>query len=158
MEPNNDTKQHVYVFGEKVGEQAPAEGVQEEKEMPIGDHRDKKGERRRVREYHDGGGVIFGFLLLFAGIVLILNNFGVVSWIFWYAIAPLWPLLLVLLGLRIIFGHSRASRVITALFAILFGAVVIAYGLIRINSPLSNRVPTGLRNSVETIRIIQIHR
>lgn len=157
METNNDTKQHVYVFGEEVGEQVSAEDVKEEKEMPTGGHHDKS-ERRRVREHRDGGGVIFGFLLLFAGIMLILNNFGVVSWIFWYAIAPLWPLLLVLLGLRIIFGHSRASRVITALFAILFGVVVIAYGLIRINSPLSDRVPTGLRNSVETIRIIQIHR
>ena len=146
MTLNNKKKRHIYVFGEEIGEKIDEEGKDEPTTMHQAIYH-----HRYTREHR--GGSIWGCLLLFAGLILVLNNFGIIAWTFWYAIAPLWPLLLVLFGLRIIFGRSTVARIIVLLLTCIFIMMTIIYGLLRINAPLSKQIPTGMRNSVETVRI-----
>jgi hypothetical protein len=57
-----------------------------------------------------GGGFTFpllALLLIFCGVILLLNNFGYLPWGIWGTIWRLWPALLVLVGINLIFGRSR---------------------------------------------------
>lgn len=51
------------------------------------------------------GGVFWPLLLIALGIVFLLSNFGVITGISWLAIASLWPLLLILIGLDVAFAR-----------------------------------------------------
>ncbi|RJR25472.1 hypothetical protein C4578_01560 [Candidatus Microgenomates bacterium] len=53
-----------------------------------------------------GNGVTWAVFLIFAGVILLLNNLGLVSWSVWASLWKFWPLILVLGGLEIIFGGS----------------------------------------------------
>ena len=48
------------------------------------------------------GGWIFGLIILFVGVVFLLNNFGIVPGDVWHSIWQFWPVLLILLGIRIL--------------------------------------------------------
>ena len=53
------------------------------------------------------GGVVNGLLVVAVGVILLLHNLGYISWDLWTAVLKLWPLLLILGGLNIIFfGRS----------------------------------------------------
>lgn len=55
-------------------------------------------------------GAGFGILLLLAGIVWALVNFGVIGWSFFNALYYLWPLVFVVIGVSIIFRKSAIIR------------------------------------------------
>jgi Domain of unknown function (DUF5668) len=50
-------------------------------------------------------GVFWPLLLIALGLVLLLQNYGLVSGVSWLAIASLWPILLILIGLDIAFAR-----------------------------------------------------
>jgi hypothetical protein len=50
---------------------------------------------------------ILALLLIFFGVILLMNNLGYLSWGIWSSIWRLWPALLVLVGINLIFGRSR---------------------------------------------------
>jgi hypothetical protein len=52
----------------------------------------------------------FGIFLVIIGIILILINIGVIDWSIWSAIFTLWPLLLVVAGVNIMFRHNQMVR------------------------------------------------
>jgi hypothetical protein len=54
----------------------------------------------------NSGRLFTGGLLLLAGVLLLLNNIGVIGWGLWINLLSLWPLLLVALGLRLIFRRG----------------------------------------------------
>ncbi len=56
------------------------------------------GRRRR--------GVVWPVLLIAIGVVLLLQNFGLLSWQIWGSVWRLWPLILVLIGLELFLGGS----------------------------------------------------
>lgn len=68
------------------------------------------------------------FLILVGG-MLLLNSIGVVEWGVWVYILRFWPILVVLIGLRIILGNSGVARFIGMLFTIILtlGAFVVGY-------------------------------
>ncbi len=62
-------------------------------------------------------GVPWALFLIFIGIIFLLNNFGVLPWDVWGKLWSLWPLLLILVGLNIVFGKSRnGSMIVSFLF------------------------------------------
>ncbi|MHB0884470.1 MAG: LiaI-LiaF-like domain-containing protein [Bacillota bacterium] len=65
------------------------------------------------------GGVVNGLLVVAVGVILLLHNLGYISWDLWTAILKLWPLLLILGGLNIIFfGRSYIGLGVLILVAV----------------------------------------
>ena len=74
-------------------------------------------------------------ILIFGGIILLLNTTGVLSWRTWERIWPLWPVVLILLGVEILLGRrSRAWQLIGGLGMLLLLVVAGAY-LVVTNTP-----------------------
>jgi hypothetical protein len=93
QEKQNISEPHVQLFGEEIkSEQKEHCKCCEHKHCncSCGCHR-------------HGGGIIFGLVVLFVGILFLLINAGVVSEEIWSRILPLWPILLILIGIKIIF-------------------------------------------------------
>jgi hypothetical protein len=70
---------------------------------------------------------VFPMLLVIAGIVLLLNNLGVLSWSIWSALGQLWPAILILLGFELLIGRwstwLSAFLAVVAFVAILGAAI-----------------------------------
>ena len=145
-EKQNIGEPHVKIFNTEVGSQW---------------EREEKGEniKRRYHHYehhhhrHTGSG-IFGLAILFAGILLLLNNFGIVSKEVWNYIWPFWPVLLILIGIRIIFGFNRIVGFFVFILALFLFIGIIAYALIHVGSPLVNNfyLPQGYINFISQLK------
>src|SRR6185295_11903968 len=73
-------------------------------------------------------GVFWPLLLIALGIVFLLSNFGVISGVSWLAVASLWPLLLVLIGLDIAFARRWPLQTLAAeVLVIAGGLALLAY-------------------------------
>lgn len=59
--------------------------------------------------------MILAFILIFFGIVLLLANFDVVSWSVFADLWRLWPVLLVVWGLQLIFGRTQSGRIVAGI-------------------------------------------
>jgi hypothetical protein len=166
----NTSREHTGASGnhsEYVGDKTASETTSETKE----DWGGRKAEwRQKHREHiqqrkeewkmqrndwnddrHHGGGLFFGMILLFAGVVALLYTMGFVSHGFWLAIAPFWPILLILWGASIILGRHWFARFIVFILAIVFLVAVILYGLVKTDSPvvssLSPTVSAAIQNT-----------
>lgn len=74
---------------------------------------------------HHGGAVVWALFVIFLGVVLLLNNLGVVPWTVWVGLWKFWPLLLVLWGVQLILGGSWGAALATAILTLLiFGGLV----------------------------------
>lgn len=52
--------------------------------------------------------IIWGLLLLFAGVILLLDNFGIIDF-YWGSVWRLWPLLLIIWGAQLMFPGQKSS-------------------------------------------------
>jgi len=62
--------------------------------------------------------------LIILGIVLLLNTTNIVGWGIWVFTVRFWPVLIVLLGLRIILGGSLLSRILQMIITILLTGAI----------------------------------
>lgn len=88
---------------------------------------------QRSWESREKGGrptrLVFPLLLIVVGILFLLNNLGIVPWSVWIALARLWPVLLILLGIDLLLGR-RAGVLAAAITGIVLVAVVaVAIGM-----------------------------
>jgi hypothetical protein len=143
---NKTSEPHVTVFGEEVGAAKAENAVH-----PSCGRRCPCGRFDRCRCCGGGFG---GVIVLLVGVILILNNFGIVAWEIWGAMAPLWPVLLVIVGLRIVLGRNVVSRAFTDLIALLLIIFVILVGLAHIGSPLLGQMhlPVNLINLIDRLK------
>ncbi|MBV9354542.1 MAG: hypothetical protein JO023_03335 [Chloroflexi bacterium] len=69
------------------------------------------------------GGTIIPLVLILIGVLLLLQNLGLVSADIWSAIGRLWPLLLVLIGLEVLLGrHLGGQRILGIMLLAFAGA------------------------------------
>jgi len=96
---------------------------------------------------HRGSGV-FGLMLLSAGLLLLLNNFNVISRDIWVYILPFWPVILILIGIKMIIGTSRIAKFVYFMISLL----VICYILMSawVSSTMLN---THYMNNIKIISI-----
>ena len=87
------------------------------------------------------GGLIWAALFVGGGIVLLLNNFGLLGWGVWIEIARLWPVLLIAAGIAIIFG--RRTLIGGALAALLVLATIGAGVGLYVYGPSNGYFGTG---------------
>lgn len=130
------TKAKVTVFGNEVDETETSERW-----------RDR---RCRLNNNHPSG-FLGGFLILFFGIVFLLNNLGVVPWNVWNGIGHFWPVILIVVGIEILLGQSTISRFVSFLLSLfVFGTV---FGIIILrSSPTSlNGAPQEVTSYLNTV-------
>jgi len=165
----NNQKPHVSVFGIDVsggngdGEYKTEQKEEQKEEQKTEQKTEQKkedanyyGSRRQWREFrreerwkqrcacghcHHGSGV-FGLALLVFGVLLLLNTISIVPWNVWQFIWPFWPALLVLAGLRIIFGRNWGADGLIFLIGLALFAFIIMYALVHINSPFASHFPS----------------
>jgi hypothetical protein len=124
----NSSEPHVTLFGESLSDER--EGSREDV--------------RNTRKVDSEGHVLFGLLIIFGGLILLGNTLGAISWDFWHAIAPFWPVLLVLAGISTLLGPGFGSNLLMFVIALFVLSVITTAGLERIDSPLVAHLPQGL--------------
>jgi len=95
--------------------------------------------------------VIWGFFLIFAGVIFLLNTFDILPWDIWREVARYWPFLVILAGLQIILGHNLLAQIFLALVAFLFFSIVLLSILQNPFPELTKSLPTSLQSIVEFV-------
>jgi flagellar biosynthesis protein FlhB len=88
------------------------------KETEIPDSKEKVEEIHPFQEmkmHRHRHGVVWPVFLIFTGSILLLNNLGVLPWGVWDSIWRLWPVIIVIIGLNMIFGKSGIGNFILGL-------------------------------------------
>lgn len=71
-------------------------------------------------------GVFWPLLLIALGLIFLLQNFGFISGVSWLAVASLWPLLLVLIGLDIAFARRWPLPTLAVEVAVIAAGLALA--------------------------------
>lgn len=69
---------------------------------------------------------IFGLILTFVGVMLLLNTLGVVRWGVWGVLWRFWPLILILIGVNILWGRRSPWLMPSVTTLVLLGIIAIA--------------------------------
>lgn len=110
----------------------------------------KRMEDRFDRD-HNGGNVVWALFLIFIGGVFLLNSTGLVDWSVWTYLWRFWPLFIVLAGVQILVGRSKAASVLVSIFAILVLLGVGFMSLVAVKSPIIDGFNTQLPSWFEDI-------
>lgn len=92
----------------------------------------EKEESHRVK---GGTNFFWAFALIAAGVIFLLNNFGILPWGIWTTILRFWPVVLIIFGLEMILENSFLGRLVIALVSL--AAVIIIFALV-FSSPSVN--------------------
>lgn len=52
-------------------------------------------------------GAVLPLVFIVAGVILLLNSLDIVNWSVWSQISRLWPILIILFGLQLLWNHFR---------------------------------------------------
>ena len=84
--------------------------------------------------HHHEGGISWALFLLTVGIVLLLNNFGILSWNVWSILWRFWPIFLIIIALQMILGRSWISRIIIFIISLFMIGSVLFYSVASVNN------------------------
>lgn len=87
-----------------------------------------------------------GILLIFIGSILLLNSFNILPWTIWSEILHYWPLLLILFGLKILFGRNIVSRFLMLIINLVIFVSLFLFIISRHSPELITWIPEHLRN------------
>lgn len=98
----------------------------------------ENNETQKNQSHKERGGrkgfPLFGFILVFIGIIILLQNFGLLSSDIWAQIWQFWPVILILIGINMLLGRRSP---ITALFLIV-GLIILVFIIAYSITPQSN--------------------
>ncbi len=89
----------------------------------------KKSNNTTSPLYREPPDILGGIMIVSVGILILLNNFGVVPWSFWSHILHFWPVIIVLTGLDILSGNKWQFRLLSTAIGIIILFFVFLYGL-----------------------------
>jgi hypothetical protein len=79
-------------------------------------------------------GFLNAIVLFTVGFLLLLNNFGFISWDIWFVLWKFWPLLLIFAGLRRISANSPSLRLLFGLISVGLLFLALIYSMAITNS------------------------
>ncbi len=94
-------------------------------------------ERAVVKEYKRKGrnsNVSGAIILIFIGIIFLLNNFGLISWDIWGMLWRFWPIFLIIGGLQLVLGKSLFSNIVIGVITAILLLGVLSASLIATDS------------------------
>ena len=86
------------------------------------------------------GSFVLPLLLIATGIVLLLNNLGILGWDVWDVIIRLWPILLIALGLDLMIGRSTQRRW-PAILAFVIVLIMAVFALFQTSDQMTTERP-----------------
>ena len=69
-------------------------------------------------------------ILITAGVIFLLNNFGLLPWSIWAAIWRFWPVILIFTGLELILPDSSWGKILLAIITLIIIGLVIFLSLV----------------------------
>ena len=96
-------------------------------------NKEGKEERHEVKRERSPFGAM---ILIVVGLVLLLNNFNLLSWEIWQTLWRFWPVLLVIWGLQIMVGKTRLGNLITFVIGLFLIGFIFVYSASLFNSNL----------------------
>lgn len=78
---------------------------------------------------------VFGVLLVFLGIVFLLQNLGILPWGVWGRLWQFWPVVLVAIGLNLLLRHRSPWLVIVLILVLLLACLGMAIWQYRFPAP-----------------------
>lgn len=127
----------VVVFGQEVGD----------RENPS-DRFERRWERRR---WHRHGSLTFGLFFILVGLLFLLSNFGSLPPIVWSQVIKLWPVLIILIGIETLFGHSDISDFIYSLISLFIFLTVVGVVFALFAPQVIAGLPVGIHNYLYSI-------
>jgi hypothetical protein len=104
-------------------------------EKEIKDEVEKEVENKKIKRCCGGrGNVFFSIVLISIGIILLLNNFGLLTWNVWHVLWRFWPVILVFWGIETVLGRSFISNIIVTIIGLTLGILIIAYSISLVDS------------------------
>ena len=68
--------------------------------------------------------VVGAIFLIFIGIIFLLNTTGFVNWSIWIYILKFWPAVLILIGLKLVFGRSIVADILISIIASIIFVII----------------------------------
>jgi len=93
---------------------------------------------------YDPENITWGVLLIFVGILLLLNTTGAISWNIWQQIWIYWPVLVILGGVQVILGHGWLARALISVVSLVIFGSLFVYILSLYAPQLTGWVPANL--------------
>lgn len=134
MEQKENNEPKINIFNEDIKDW----GKDDIKEVTNNKH------DKHCHHCKNSGPSIWGLILLFVGVCLLLNNMGLISRDIWFFVLPFWPIILILIGIKIILGKNRISSWIGFILAIILLSVIFFNALLDLRSKnLRDSYPIG---------------
>jgi len=130
-ENKNIKKPHVEIFNEDIDSWVKVEKESKNKKKDFVDFC-----HVHCHEKKNISSGIFGLLVLFVGVLFLFNTLGIASKEIWNYVLPFWPVILILVGLKIIAGFSKILSFFVFLLTLALFCCILLYALIHVGSPL----------------------
>lgn len=91
---------------------------------------DKESQTETKTDRHRRGSIVGPVILIGIGVVLLLNNLGMLPWGIWGAIGRAWPVILILVGLDILIGRRSVwGTIVMLIITVVILAAIVGVGL-----------------------------
>lgn len=114
---------------------------------------DEEGERteRFTFQHRRHGSLTWGLIFILVGVVFLLSNFGAVSPDIWNQLSRLWPIIIILIGVETLFGHSDTSDLVSSLIGVFVFATIIGVIFLQISPDATKALPAPILNYLNSI-------
>lgn len=93
-----------------------------------------------------------GLLLITIGVIFFLLNYDILSWSFWLHVADLWPLILILAGIGMLFSR----RIPLSAVLLVFLLSMVAYSMVVGDKPLPGRMNNFFHTRTTETKLINV--
>ncbi len=93
-----------------------------------------------------------GLLLITIGVIFFLLNYDLLSWGFWYHVADLWPLILILAGIGLLFSR----RIPLSAVLLVFLLSIVGYSLVMGDKPLPGQMDNFFSEKTSETKLINV--
>lgn len=110
-----------------------------------------------VRSHHheQNENTTWGVLFIFAGIILLLNTFGIIPWEIWETLLHFWPVLIIIAGVQMILGGSRIARILSRLITLALIGWVVLIALNQVTPEFIQKLPHVFKQPIKWWEVIQ---
>jgi len=93
-----------------------------------------------------------GLLLITIGVIFFLLNYNILSWNFWYNVVDLWPLILILAGIGLLFSR----RIPLSAVLVVFLLSMVGYSMVMGDKPLPGQMNNFFHTGVTQTKPINV--
>ncbi len=108
----------------------------------------------KIHSSYNENGSMWGVFLMFGGILLLFNTFGIIPWEIWQVLLRFWPVLIIVAGIQMILGGSRFSQVLVKIITLALFGWVILIAIDEVSPKLLSKLPEFFKRPIEWWEVI----